>query len=100
MSTSEIGRVCANQVLVGPAPVIADSLEFIGIQRVKNETQGFVEDPEEANLGCVDGPAWKPPVLSSSDSLVWLWSLHEMSIFDGRIETSLVYQYCLSRVFV
>ena len=87
MSTSEIGRVCANQDLVGPAPVIADSLEFIGIQRVKNETQGFVEDPEEANLGCVDGPAWKPPVLSSSDSLVWLWSLltHKISMVEWKL---------------
>ena len=102
MSTSEIGRVCANQDIVGPAPVIADSLEFIGIQRVKNETQGFVEEPEEANLGCGDGAAWNPPVLSSSDSLVWSWSLltHKMSIFDGRMETSLAYQYSFSPVFV
>ena len=96
MSTSEIGRIWANHG--GPA----DSLELIKIPRVKNETQGFLEDPEKANLGCVDGTAWNPPVLSSSDSLVWLWSLltHKISIIDGRMETSLAYQYCFSPVFV
>ena len=99
MSTSEIGRICANhaQVLLGPAPDLADSLELVKIPRVKNETQGFLVDPEEANLGCVDGTAWNPPVLSSSDSLVWLWSLltHKISIFDGRMETSLSYLSCI-----
>ena len=89
MSTSEIGRICANhaQVLLGPAPDLADSLELVKIPRVKNETQGFLVDPEEANLGCVDGTAWNPPVLSSSDSLVWLWSLltHKISMVEWKL---------------
>ena len=77
MSNSEALGIWANRMgRVSVDPV--DSLELIKIPRVNNETQGFLVDPEE-NPDCIDGTAWNPPILSSSDSLVWSWCFSQDS---------------------